>query len=267
MTVSKTTSYRPHITPTPDRLRGKVSIVTGGARGIGRAIAERFASEGANVVIGDKDEDEARRTANACGGVALRTDVASRSDVDRLIDFAVREFGAIHILVNNAGIIVFDSLMDCRIEDWDRMLAVDLTGAFHCTQAAGRKMAEQGAGGRLIHIGSTASILPTPAQAAYAIAKAGLLMMSRMAAMELASYEITSNLICPEGAVTDINRELLSDPAVMNKLESKIPMGRLATVEEIAATAAFLASDEAAYITGTELIHDGGILQSALWWR
>jgi glucose 1-dehydrogenase len=128
-------------------------------------------------------------------------------------------------------------------------------------------MKDRNEGGRMIHIGSTASLLPTAQQGAYCIAKAGLAMLSMMASMELAPYGITSNLLCPEGAVTEINRELLSDAAVMGKLESKIPLGRLGTTEEIAAAAAFLASDEACYITGAELVHDGGVTKSALWWR
>lgn len=119
----------------------------------------------------------------------------------------------------------------------------------------------------MLHIGSTASLLPTAQQAAYSVAKAGLLMMSKVAALELVSYNITSNVLCPQGAVTDINRELLSDPTVMDALEDNIPAHRMATVEEIAAAAAFLVSDEAAYITGTELIHDGGSTISSLWWR
>jgi len=128
-------------------------------------------------------------------------------------------------------------------------------------------MVKAGHGGRMIHIGSTASLLPTAEQGAYCVAKAGLRMVSRMAAMELAPHGITSNLLCPQGAVTDINRELLSDPVVMAKLEGNIPAGRMAKTEEIAAAAAFLASDEAAYITGAELVHDGGATISSLWWR
>lgn len=119
----------------------------------------------------------------------------------------------------------------------------------------------------MIHVGSTASLFPAPKQAAYSVAKAGLRMLSREAALELAEFGITSNLLCPMGAVTDINRELLSDPAVMQSLEDAIPAGRMATVEEIAALAAFLASDESAYMTGAELVHDGGVSISGLWWR
>lgn len=147
------------------------------------------------------------------------------------------------------------------------MLDVDLTGALYCTQIVGQHMKQRKRPGRLIHIGSTASLLPTAQQGAYSVAKAGLRMVSRMAAMELGPYGITSNLLCPEGAVTDMNRDLLNDPQVLEQLENKIPTGRFGTVDEIAAAVAFLASDEAAYINGAELVHDGGITISPLWWR
>lgn len=270
--LSNTESYQAHITPTPERLRGKAALVTGGARGIGKAIALRFAEESADVCIVDKDLTEAEETAREAAAlgvhaIALRVDVSDRSGVERVVKQAIEALDFVDLLVNNAGMIVFGSLMECRPEDWDRMMAVDLTGAFHFTQFAGRHMVERGRGGRMIHIGSTASLLPTAQQSAYCVAKAGLMMLSRCAAMELVGHNITSNLLCPQGAVTDINRDLLRDASVMEALEKKIPAQRLARVEEIASAAAFLASDEAAYITGTEMLHDGGSVISALWWR
>ncbi len=270
--ASKTHSYKPHLTATPERLRGKVALITGGARGIGRAIALRYAQEGADVVLVDKDLVPAEETAQAVRDVgvkaaAFQADVGSRKQVESVVRDVVGRFEGVDILVNNAGIIVFGSLMECRQEDWDRMLAVDLTGAFHFTQIVGQAMVARNRGGRMIHVGSTASLLPAAKQAAYCVAKAGLSMMSRVAALELAGCGITSNLLCPQGAVTDINRELLSDPAVMQALERSIPAGRMATVEEIAALAAFVASNEAAFITGAELVHDGGAVISGLWWR
>lgn len=270
--TSNTDRFQPHLTPTPDRLKGKVAVITGGARGIGKAIAWRFAQEGAAIAVLDKDAEPARQTASEIrtlgrGALALAADVTNRAALEQAQNSTVAEFGGVDILVNNAGMIVFGSLLECRPQDWDQMLAVDLTGAFYCTQIFGQQMVRQGRGGRLIHIGSTASLLPTAQQGAYCVAKAGLAMLSQMAAMELVKFRITSNLLCPMGAVTNINRELLSDPALMAKLETKMPAGRLARVEEIAAAAAFLASDEAAYITGAELVHDGGATISALWWR
>lgn len=270
--VSNTERYQPRITPVPGRLKGKVALVTGSGRGIGKAIAMRFAQEGADIVVTDKDAEPACQAADEARSFGVRaqaieTDVADRQAVEQVLQAAVKEFGAVDILVNNAGIIVFGSLMECRPEDWDKMLAVDLTGAFYCTQIVGRHMIHQGRGGRMVHVGSTASLLPTAQQGAYCVAKAGLRMLSRMAAMELVRHGITSNLLCPEGAVTDINRDLLRDPALMSKIEAVIPAGRLAHVQEIAAAAAFLASDEASYITGAELVHDGGATIGGLWWR
>ncbi len=270
--VSSTERFQPRITPTPDRLKGKIALVTGSGRGIGKAIALRFAREGADIIVIDRHPGPAEQAAEEIRQVgsraqAFQTDVTDREAIEQTLHAALEEFSVVDILVNNAGIIVFGSLMECRTEDWDKMLAVDLTGAFYCTQIVGKQMIRQRRGGRMIHIGSTASLLPAPEQGAYCVAKAGLRMLSKTAAMELVRYNITSNLLCPEGAVTDINRDLLSDPAVMSKLEEAIPVGRLARVEEIAAAAAFLASDEAAYITGAELVHDGGATVSALWWR
>lgn len=268
----KTYSYQPRITPTAERLRGKIALVTGGARGIGRAVAIRFAQEGAHVAVIDKDIGAAEKTAGelqdfGVNAAAFSADVANRKDVEQAVSGVLETFKAIDILVNNAGMIVFGSLLECKHEDWDRMIAVDLTGAFHFTQIVGRAMVERKAGGRMIHVGSTASLLPAPQQAAYSVAKAGLAMISRTVALELAPFGITSNLVCPQGAVTDLNRDLLTDLSLMKALEESIPLGRMATVEEIAALSAFLASDEAAYITGAELLHDGGISISSLWWR
>jgi NAD(P)-dependent dehydrogenase (short-subunit alcohol dehydrogenase family) len=270
--ISNTENFRPHITPVPDRLKGKTALITGAARGIGKAIALRFAQERASIAVVDRDFPAALETvreveSRGVQGVALHADVSKRDEVQAAAEAAKDRLNGIDIVVNNAGIIVFGSLMECRVEDWERMMEVDLTGAFHVTQIVGGMMMEQKRGGRMIHIGSTASLLPTAKQAAYCVAKAGLMMMSRLAALEMVEHGITSNLLCPQGAVTEINRDLLSDPAVMKALEDNIPAHRMSTVEEIAACAAFLASDEAAYITGTELVHDGGSVISALWWR
>lgn len=270
--LSNTVQARPVITPVPDRLAGKTAIVTGSGRGIGKAIATRLAQEGAAVAIVDKDLPAAGGVASSLGEMGLKAraieaDVTSQSAVNDLIREAVREFGGLDILVNNAGIILFGSLLDCPIGDFERTIKVDLTGALRCTQAAAKQMVRQGRGGRLIHIGSTASLFPAPQQGAYSVAKAGLRMLSRTMAMELVEHGITSNLVCPHGAITDMNRELLEDPEVMSQLESRIPAKRLAKVEEIAALVAFLASGESTYITGAELVHDGGVTVSGLWWR
>lgn len=263
--------HKPRISPVENRLKGKVALVTGGASGIGRAIALHFAQEGSDIAIADiaanreTTAEDVRALGRRC--IAVQTDISDRGQVEHLVEAVLAELQQIDILVNNAGIIVFGSLLECHIKDWDEMLAVDLTGCLHCAQFVGKHMKERNQGGRMIHVGSTGSLLPTAQQGAYCVAKAGLSMLSMMAAMELAPFGITSNLLCSGGAVTGINRELLADPAMMARLEGKFPLGRLGTTEEIAAAAAFLASDDAAYITGTELVHDGGITKSALWWR
>ena len=208
------------IKPVPGRLAGKIAVVTGGARGIGKGIANRFAQEGATVLIADKDmscAEETVREIGAFGGnaEAFCADVSRREDANAIIARTVEYFDGIDILVNNAGVIEFGSILECTPEAWDKMIAVDLTGAFYCTQAAARQMIRQGRGGRLVHIGSTASLFPAPFQAAYSVAKAGLLMLSRVAALEFIQQGITSNLLCPHGAVTDMNRNLLNDPSVM----------------------------------------------------
>ena len=260
------------ITPVPGRLAGKIAVVTGSARGIGKGIANRFAQEGATVLIADEDISRAEETAGeiaAAGGKAVAhcADISDREDAIAMIARSVKDFKGIDILVNNAGVIEFGSILDCTPEAWNKMIAVDLTGAFYCTQAAARQMIQQGRGGRLVHVGSTASLFPAPFQAAYSVAKAGLRMLSRVAALEFVEEGITSNLLCPHGALTDMNSDLLKEPSVLADLEEHIPAGRLASVEEIASAAAFLASDEAAYINGAELVHDGGATICGLWWR
>lgn len=269
--ISNTDRFSPKVSPVADRLKGKVALITGGANGIGKAIALRFAQEGADIAIADTANcreaaaREVREFGRKC--MAVNADISNRTQVENLVGSVLGEYHRIDVLVNNAGIITFGSILECTIGDWDRMLAVDLTGALHCVQVVAKHMKERNEGGCIIHIGSTASLLPTAQQGAYCVAKAGLRMLSMMASMELAPYGITSNLLCPEGAVTNMNRDLLSDEAVMADLEAKIPLRRFGTTEEIAAFAAFLASDEASYITGAELVHDGGISKSALWWR
>jgi NAD(P)-dependent dehydrogenase (short-subunit alcohol dehydrogenase family) len=251
---------------------GRVALVTGGARGIGAAITDRLAAQGATIAILDVDADAGRTKAaelTAGGATASfwQADVSKRSDVENAVEGVERELGPIQILINNAGMIVFGSLLDCRDEDWERMLAVDLYGVFVCTQLVAGRMVANGVKGRIVHIGSTASLVPAPQQFAYCVAKAGVRMIGEFAAAELVEHGITSNVVAPMGAVTDLNRELLSDPAVMAALEAALPAGRLATPDEIAALAVWLCSDDAAYVSGGTILHDGAALTHAIWWR
>jgi 2-hydroxycyclohexanecarboxyl-CoA dehydrogenase len=251
---------------------GRVAIVTGGAKGIGGAIVERLAAAGATIAIFDVDdaaaEAKAREVVGAGGRArAWHVDVSQRDQVEPAVDEVESSLGPVHILVNNAGMIVFGSLLDCDDADWNRMLAVDLYGVYVCTQTVARRMVENGVKGVMVHIGSTASYKPAPSQFAYWVAKAGVKMVSDFAAAELIEYGIRSNAVAPMGAVTDINRDLLADPAVMKALEAALPSGRLATTDEIAAAAVWLCSDDAAYVSGSTLLHDAALFSRAIWWR
>jgi glucose 1-dehydrogenase len=251
---------------------GRVAVVTGGAKGIGGAVVDRLAAAGAAIAIWDVDATAAAGRAEAvatAGGRAraYHADVSSREQVQHAADATERELGPIELLVNNAGMIVFGSLLECEDADWERMLAVDLFGVFACTQVVARKMIASGTRGRMVHVGSTASLLPAPQQFAYCVAKAGVRMIGQFAAAELIGHGIRSNVVAPMGALTDINRDLLADPAVMSAIESALPVGRLATADEIAASIVWLLSDDAEYVSGDVLLHDAAALTHAIWWR
>jgi glucose 1-dehydrogenase len=251
---------------------GRVALVTGGAKGIGGAIVDRLAALDATIAVFDIDAKAAQaKVAEVAvrGGRAnaWRVDVSRRAEIEGAVGEVERELGPIHILVNNAGMIVFGSLLECQDSDWERMLAVDLYGVFVCTQVVGRRMVANGVKGRMVHIGSTASLLPAPQQFAYCVAKAGVKMIGQFAAAELIEHGITSNVVAPMGAVTDLNRELLADPAVMKQIESSLPIGRLAEPDEIAALAVWLCSDDARYVSGETVVHDAAKMMHAIWWR
>jgi NAD(P)-dependent dehydrogenase (short-subunit alcohol dehydrogenase family) len=251
---------------------GRVALITGGAKGIGGAIADRLASQSASIAILDLDAEAGEEKAaelRATGGKAgfWQADVSRRSEIETALDAIEASLGPIQILVNNAGMIVFGSLLECRDEDWERMLAVDLYGVFVCTQLVARQMVANGIKGRIVHIGSTASLAPAPQQFAYCVAKAGVKMIGEFAAAEFAQHGITSNVVAPMGAITDLNRDLLADPAVLGALEAALPSGRLASPDEIAALAVWLCSDDAAYVSGATVLHDGAALSHAIWWR
>lgn len=251
---------------------GRVAIVTGGAKGIGGAIVDRLAEAGATLAIFDVDDAalDDKVAALTGRGATIRgfhVDVSDRGQVEAAVADVETGLGPVHILVNNAGMIVFGSLLECDDADWSRMLAVDLYGVYVCTQVVGRRMVANGTRGVMVHIGSTASYKPAPSQFAYCVAKAGVKMVSDFAAAELVEHGIRSNLVAPMGAVTDINRDLLADPAVMEALEAALPSGRLATPDEIAAAACWLCSDDSAYVSGSTLLHDNALLSRAIWWR
>lgn len=251
------------------RLQGKVAIVTGAATGIGRAIAVRLAREGAAVVIDYIGKPEVARDAQndiaALGGkcIAVAADVSQPEQAQNLIDATVKSFGRLDIAVNNAGIEKKMAFVDYPLETLRKILDINLVGPFLVSQAAARQMIRQGSGGRIINISSVHEDLPMPTNAAYCASKGGLRMLTRTIAVELAKAGITVNNIGPGAVFTPIDADIEANPELENALMAEIPLNRWGKPEEIAGLAAYLASDEAAYITGSTYFIDGGMLRQA----
>jgi 3-oxoacyl-[acyl-carrier protein] reductase len=237
------------------RLGGKATIVTGGARGIGRGIALSFAAEGASVVVADRDGPGAEQVAEEIGGRAVEVDVSNEADAARMAEETLRAFGRIDVLVANAGIATSADVVDMPLSQWQETLAVDLTGVFLCSRAVLPAMIEQHSG-TIISIGSQLGFRGAPALAHYSAAKAGVHGFTKALAREVARHGITVNAIAPGPIDTDLIGEI--DEATMAGILAEVPLGRLGRVEEIAPTAVLLASDEGAYYTGAVLNVSGG---------
>ncbi len=241
-------------------LSQRVAIVTGSGQGIGRAIALKLAEAGAAVVVNDinKAVEEVAREIQALGqpSMAVTTDVTSAADVARLAEETIARYGRIDILVNNAGIARDQLLMRMSEEDWDRVLEVDLKSVFLCTRAVLRQMLKQ-RWGRIISIASIVGLVGNPGQANYAAAKAGIIGFTRSIAKEVASRKITVNAIAPGFIDTEMTRNLAEDQR--KELMARIPLGRLGSPADVAEAVAFLASEQAGYITGQVLAVDGSM--------
>ena len=244
-------------------LTGKRALVTGGSRGIGRAICERLARAGAAVAVNFHGthpiEALARIEADGGRAIAVQADVANEDDVRRMFDETRAAFGGLDILVNNAGICDFHDFLDMPVELWDRTQAVNLRGAFLCSQAAARLMVEQGTGGRIITVSSISAYVGGAQQTHYTPTKAGDLSLMNSLAIVLGPHGITCNSVLPGTIATDINREDLSAPEKRAYMEKRIPVGRIGAPEDIAGPVCFLASDEARYVNGSALLVDGGL--------
>ena len=243
------------------RLQGKTAIVTGGGAGIGRAISILFAREKARVAVADIDLGAAQATAAEIaqiGGcaLALQADVRTASDVQRMVRETVAAFGRLDILVNNAGVGTDGDVVQLPEEEWRRILDVNLTGVFLCCKYAIPQMKRSG-GGSIVNIASIAARVGGSVSCVYPASKAGVVALSRNTALKFAAEGIRVNCVCP-GHVDTALTYTLKDPRVREALISRYPAGRLGTAEEIAAAVLFLASDEASFITGSELIVDGG---------
>lgn len=244
------------------RLKDKVAIVTGAARGIGRATAERFIEEGAKILICDIDEAQLTLTAAELGGedrvLAQLVDVVNKRHVEQLVEKAVQHFGRLDIMVNNAGIAPVVDFLDVTEEMLSRVLDVNLKGAFFGTQAAGRQMIKQGDGGVIINMSSINSGLANPNVAPYAISKGGMNQVTSTAAVAFAPHGIRVVGVGPGTIMTDMVAGAFMNSAGNHAILSRTPLGRYGQASEIAAVVAFLASDDASYITGETVYVDGG---------
>lgn len=247
------------------QLDQKVAVVTGADSGIGRAIAIQFASEGATVVVNyahakDKAEEVLQTIQQKQGkALVIQADVSQYQQAMGLIQQATEHFNRLDIMVNNAGMEIHSPFLDVSEEQFDRVLSVDLKGAFFCAQAAAREMVKRKTAGRIINISSVHEDLPMPQNAPYCCAKGGMRMLTRTICLELAPNNITVNNIAPGAVHTPIDADVEADPEKMAALLKEIPLHRMAQPEEIAKLALYLASDAAAYITGSTYIIDGGL--------
>ncbi|MBI2456282.1 MAG: SDR family oxidoreductase [candidate division NC10 bacterium] len=248
-------------------LKDKVAIVTGGARGIGEAIAATLAREGATVVIGDLLEAEAGETVERirqAGGTAdfVRTDVSSRKEMEALAGAAIRQHGRVEILVNNAGALGIGKLLETTDELWDRMQAINLRSAFYGCQIVARHMVERKIQGKLVNISSQNGLIVRENEGAYSVAKAGVIALTRCLAVELAPHHINVNAIAPGVVRTNISKGLFPPEAYAARREAHlkaVPWGEIAEPQDIANVALFLASPLSRYVTGAVIVADGAL--------
>lgn len=249
-------------------LENKVAIVTGGARGIGYAVARRFLREGARVVIADLEDGSVEEAAAELGDrgqiLPIECNVGERLDIRNLIAATLDSFGRIDVLVNNAGVLGSGSFLDLEEEEFDRVLCVNLKGAFLVSQAVARQMVEQieagGAPGSIVNMSSINAVVAHAAHVPYSVSKGGINQLTRATALALAPYGIRVNAVGPGSIATDMLKDLSDDEDARRAILSRTPLGRIGDPSEIAAVVAFLASDEASYITGQTVYADGGRL-------
>ena len=250
------------------RLAGKVAIVTGSGSGIGKAIAVRFATEGASVVVDYRnhveDANDTKTKVEAAGGKAIlvQADVSHLPDTQKLVDQAWQQFGSCDILVNNAGIEKKAAFWDVTEADYDAVLDVNLKGAFFLTQAFARRLRDAKKPGRIINMSSVHEDMVFPNFSTYCVSKGGMRMLMRDLAVELGPLNIAINNIAPGAIATPINDKMMANTKELDALLVNIPLGRMGKPEEVAGLALFLASDDAAYVTGSTYFLDGGLIRN-----
>jgi glucose 1-dehydrogenase len=251
--------------PVCRRLEGRRALVTGANSGIGREIALRLALEGASVAVNylsrPEDAEQVVKEIEQAEskGIAVQADISNEQQVDQMFSRMVAELGGIDILVNNAGMETNHPFLEMPLDAWRKVIDVDLTGAFICAQRAARQMVQSGTGGAIVNISSVHQMIPWGGFAHYCAAKAGLEMLTKTAALELATQKVRVNTVAPGAIKTPINQNVWSDPQGLSDLLRKIPTERMGETEEVAKVVAFLCSDEASYVTGATLYVDGGM--------
>jgi 3-oxoacyl-[acyl-carrier protein] reductase len=244
---------------TARRLAGRRAIVTGAARGIGAAIARRYADEGAELVLVDRLGDEVGKVAADLGATAVVCDLGDPTDARRGTSEAIASLGGVDVLVNNAGILRFSPLLDITVEDWDLMFDINVRAMLLTTQVVARAMIDAGHGGTIVNMASMGGKVGSPEQAHYAASKAAVISLTRVSAMELGVHGITVNCICPGYVLTEMGAATRTAEKVA-LWSSKSPLGRLAEPSDVAAMAAYLASDDASYCTGQAMNVTGGMV-------
>jgi len=242
------------------RLKDKVAIITGGARGIGYACAKRFLAEGAKVMIGDLNAAQAEKAAQSLGAKCrfVACDVGDKAQVDAFVAAAVQAFGRIDICVSNAGIIHTAEFLEIAEADFDKVIRVNLKGVFLTGQAAARQMVKQGKGGVIVNMSSCNAVLAIPVQVPYVASKGGVGQLTKVMALALAPHGIRVNAIGPGSIETEMMRAGMTDEGARRRILSRTPMGRFGDPAEIASIALFLATEDSSYITGQTIYPDGG---------
>jgi NAD(P)-dependent dehydrogenase (short-subunit alcohol dehydrogenase family) len=240
-------------------LRGQVAAITGAGGGLGRAIARELAAAGARLVLLDRDGVTCEETAQAIGGsaLAMQCDVADPEDVAAAADRTARNLGPCRVLVNNAGLLRPGPIATLTVEEWNRLIAVNLTGYFLCAKAFGRQMLEQKRGG-IVHIASIAGRHPQPWSGSYSVSKAGVIMLSQQIAVEWGPSGVRSNVVSPGLVRTPMSEPFYRIPEIAERRAGLVPLRRVAAPKDIADVVLFLASDRAAYVNGEDVCTDGG---------